>query len=163
VGCLGLFECVTPPDGAEALLRAAVARLTAEGVDQVLGPLEGDTWHRYRLNVGPFGDPPFPMEPWNPPYYEAVWRAAGFVDAVRYVSVRISDLAAMLGVDESTIEVVAWEEVVWSDGAIGCPQPGMSYTQALVDGTRIVLDHDGTRYDYHSGGGRDPFYCANPE
>ena len=96
VGCLGLFECVTPPDGAEALLRAAVARLTAEGVDQVLGPLEGDTWHRYRLNVGPFGDPPFPMEPWNPPYYEAVWRAAGFVDAVRYVSVRISDLAAML-------------------------------------------------------------------
>ena len=79
------------------------------------------------------------------------------------VQVAIADLAAMLGVDESTIEVVAWEEVVWSDGAIGCPQPGMSYTQALVDGTRIVLDHDGTRYDYHSGGSRDPFYCANPE
>jgi hypothetical protein len=78
------------------------------------------------------------------------------------VQAALSDLAAMLGVDESTIDVVVWEEVVWSDGAIGCPQPGMAYTQALVDGTRIVLEHDGVRYAYHAAGLRDPFYCADP-
>jgi len=74
----------------------------------------------------------------------------------------IADLAAMLGVPEDSIAVVVWEEVVWPDGAIGCPQPGFSYTQALVDGTRIVLEHDGTRYGYHAAGLRDPFFCAKP-
>ncbi len=74
----------------------------------------------------------------------------------------IADLATMLAVDESTISVVVWEEAIWPDGAIGCPQPGMSYTQALVDGTRIVLEHEDTLYAYHAAGSRDPFYCANP-
>lgn len=78
------------------------------------------------------------------------------------VAMAIADLAAMLGVDERTIDVVAWEEVVWRDGSIGCPQPGMAYTQALVDGSRIVLEHDGIRYAYHTARGRDPFYCADP-
>jgi hypothetical protein len=78
------------------------------------------------------------------------------------VQAAIADLATMLGVDEDSIEVVVWEEVVWRDGSIGCPQPGMSYTQALVDGTRIVLEHDGTRYAYHAARSRDPFYCADP-
>lgn len=81
------------------------------------------------------------------------------IDQVEFA---IEDLVATLGVDESAIDVVVVEEVVWRDGSIGCPQPGMAYTQALVDGMRIVLAHDGTRYEYHGGGGRDPFYCVNP-
>jgi len=74
----------------------------------------------------------------------------------------VTDLAARLGVDESAITVVSVEEVTWPDGSLGCPEPGMMYSQALEDGTLIVLDVDGTIYEYHGGVGRDPFYCENP-
>ena len=35
------------------------------------------------------------------------------------------------------------EEVTWSDGSRGCAEPGMMYTQALIDGSRITLRVDG--------------------
>jgi hypothetical protein len=38
----------------------------------------------------------------------------------------------------------------------------MRYTQALVNGSRIVLETDGRQYFYHQGAGRAPFWCENP-
>lgn len=78
------------------------------------------------------------------------------------VAAAVADLAETLGVQDSVVEVVAEEEVTWSDGSLGCAKRGMSYTQALVDGTRIVLRVDGTDYEYHSGGGGAPFHCPRP-
>jgi hypothetical protein len=74
-----------------------------------------------------------------------------------------ADLARKLGVDESAIEVVSVREVTWRDGSVGCPQPGMQYPQVLVNGSQIVLRHAGDEYHYHSGRGREPFYCASPQ
>lgn len=75
----------------------------------------------------------------------------------------IADLAEHLEVDAAEIEVVSVEDVTWPDGALGCPEPGKMYTQAMVDGQRIVLAHDGTEYAYHSGGDRAPFHCEDPK
>ena len=72
----------------------------------------------------------------------------------------VTDLAVRLGVEESAINVVSVDEVTWSDGSLGCPEPGMMYTQALEHGLLIVLEVDGTKFEFHSGAGRDPFYCA---
>ena len=69
------------------------------------------------------------------------------------------DLAQRLDVEIDRIELVELEAVVWPDGSLGCPQPGMFYTQALVEGLRIRLSVDGTVYNYHSGGGGLPFLC----
>jgi predicted small lipoprotein YifL len=71
-----------------------------------------------------------------------------------------NDLAGRLGVDVADIEVTAYETVTWSDGSLGCPQPGMMYTQALVDGYLIQLMVDGQTYNYHGANGRDPFLCV---
>jgi hypothetical protein len=71
-------------------------------------------------------------------------------------------LAARLGVSTDGIRVVSEENVTWPDGSIGCPQPGMSYTQALVDGRRVVLVHDGVEYHYHGAQNGPLFYCASP-
>ncbi len=71
----------------------------------------------------------------------------------------VADLAARLTIDPSEIVVVSWEEVDWPDGSIGCPQPGMRYTQAIVNGSKIVLEVDGVEYHYHQGGSRDLFLC----
>ena len=37
------------------------------------------------------------------------------------------------------------EAVTWSDGSLGCPQPGEYYTQVLVPGYWIVFDVAGHR------------------
>lgn len=53
--------------------------------------------------------------------------------------------------------------VVWSNGSLGCPQPGRAYTQALVDGYEIVFEADGRRWHYHgSDRGEAPRLCPNP-
>jgi hypothetical protein len=75
------------------------------------------------------------------------------------VEIAVAELAVRLDVDPSEIEVVSVEEVTWPDGSLGCPRPGMSYTQALVNGQLIVLAVDGIDHEYHSGRGREPFYC----
>jgi hypothetical protein len=75
------------------------------------------------------------------------------------VRAAIADLVDRTGAAPGEIDVVSVEEVDWPDGSIGCPQPGMVYTQAIVNGTKIVLRYDGTDYSYHQGGGRAVFYC----
>jgi hypothetical protein len=70
-----------------------------------------------------------------------------------------ADLAKRLSVSADQIEVQDVSTVTWPDGSLGCPKPGMAYTQVLVDGMRIHLTSGGQVYDYHSGSGRAPFLC----
>lgn len=78
------------------------------------------------------------------------------------IQAAIADLAGRLDVPSGDIEVVAVSEVTWSDGSLGCPQPGVNYTQALANGQRVVLAAGGRTYEYHSGPNRPLFYCADP-
>ncbi len=73
----------------------------------------------------------------------------------------VADLAQRLGIAEDDITVLEARAVTWGDGSLGCPEPGKIYTQALVSGWLIVLEANGTKYEYHAGSG-DPFLCANP-
>jgi hypothetical protein len=78
------------------------------------------------------------------------------------VRIATQDLAARLDISPDQIKLTRFDEVTWPNGSIGCPRKDMSYTQALVNGSLIVLRADGVDYQYHSGGSRAPFYCANP-
>jgi hypothetical protein len=98
------------------------------------------------VDTSPSSSPSLPPPPSAPP------------DVVRAVE----DLSATLGVAPEEVEVVSTEEVTWRDGSRGCAQPGMSYTQALVDGSRIILRAGGQTYEYHSGGSQPPSRCENP-
>lgn len=96
-GLIGFFEALGTPQArevAQRLLAEAVRWLRETGAGAVVGPMDGDTWHRYRLNVGPFDAPPFLMEPWNPPWYEEIWEGAGFRVLERYFSNRVDPAAA---------------------------------------------------------------------
>mgnify|MGYP000853431406 FL=1 len=77
------------------------------------------------------------------------------------VAFALNDLASRLGVAADAISVVRVEEVDWPDGSLGCPQPDMRYTQALVNGTFIQLRAGDQLYNYHSGGRRQPFLCTS--
>ncbi len=74
----------------------------------------------------------------------------------------VADLAATLDVDPGEVEVVSVEEMTWRNGSRGCAQPGMSYTQALIEGSRIILRAGGRTYEYHSGGSQPPSRCDQP-
>lgn len=69
----------------------------------------------------------------------------------------VADLAAR-GVSGTPVLASA-VAVTWNNGALGCPQPGSSYTQALVDGMQVIVDVDGTRYDYRFGRSDSPRLC----
>ena len=111
----------------------------------------------------PEGDEPIVSEPLptTPPVStDRSYEGDGYpTELTGMVTGAIDDLVEYLGVDSASIAAETVEEVVWSNGSLGCPQPGMVYAQVLTDGLRIVLIHDGTEYVYHSGGMVDPFLC----
>ncbi len=74
----------------------------------------------------------------------------------------VADAATRLGVDPAAVTVVSAEEKTFSDGSLGCPEPGMMYTQALVDGYQVVVEANGTQLDYRGSGPDDFRVCKNP-
>jgi hypothetical protein len=60
-----------------------------------------------------------------------------------------AELGGLIGVEPAeTATVVVAESVIWPDSSLGCPRPGEMYLQVLTPGYRVVLEADGTRYDY---------------
>jgi GNAT superfamily N-acetyltransferase len=94
IGMLGFFESENDPAGVGELFRTAIGWLRSRGAGTIVGPMNGDTWHSYRLSVGPREERPFMMEPYNPAYYPDLWEANGFTVLEQYYSLRIDDLAA---------------------------------------------------------------------
>lgn len=78
------------------------------------------------------------------------------------VKAAISAEAERRDVSEDDVSVTGFAEVTWTDGSLGCPQPGMHYTQALVDGEQLILEVDGQRASYHAGRDGQFRYCADP-
>lgn len=85
-----------------------------------------------------------------------------------------ADVVRRAGVDEDAIEVVTRRRRTFSDGSLGCPEPGKVYTQALVEGAQVILAVGGQRYDYRisdrgsfrlceqPGGGKGPGLTPKP-
>lgn len=61
---------------------------------------------------------------------------------------------------KAAISVIRAQAVTWSDGSLGCPVKGMSYTQALVDGYWVVLDAGGQQLDYRASTSGSFKFCA---
>ncbi len=73
-----------------------------------------------------------------------------------------SDVQTRAGVAAEAIAVVKAEATTWSDGSLGCPQPGMFYTQALVDGYWVILRVGDVIYDYRTSGTAYFVLCEQP-
>ena len=65
----------------------------------------------------------------------------------------LKEAAALAEVARDQLVIVRAESVVWNDGSLGCPEPGMMYTQALVNGYWIVIEAAGQTYDFRVGSG----------
>lgn len=70
----------------------------------------------------------------------------------------LADLAER-GVDASSAKAVRAEAVTWNDGSLGCPEPGKTYTQALVEGYQVIVQVGSQQFDYHFGDGQSLLLC----
>jgi len=61
------------------------------------------------------------------------------------------DAATVTATDVSDVELVMTKAITWNDGSLGCPEPGMMYTQALVDGFQVVVRAADQELDYRVG------------
>jgi hypothetical protein len=75
------------------------------------------------------------------------------------IDAALTDAAVRTGLKRTELEILSAEAVTWSDGSLGCPQPGMMYTQALVPGFRIRVRAGTETLDYHAGRGGAPTFC----
>lgn len=72
---------------------------------------------------------------------------SGLADVVRAAR---ADAARRTGVAAESLELLSADSVTWSDGSLGCPQPDVMYTQALVPGYRVRLRGPAGELDYHA-------------
>ena len=80
-------------------------------------------------------------------------------DLKAMVEAALDDAARRTKIDRTKLTVLSAESVTWSDGSLGCPEPGKAYTQALVPGYRIRIQADAEVLDYHVGRRGVPVLC----
>ncbi|MEX1117485.1 MAG: hypothetical protein WEB60_01700 [Terrimicrobiaceae bacterium] len=91
LGIIGHFQA-SSPDAAMFLLEGAKQRLREKSCTLAVGPMDGNTWRRYRVLTGRGGEPPFFMEPDNPDWWAAAFTDTGFRPLATYSSSLVTDL-----------------------------------------------------------------------
>ena len=64
----------------------------------------------------------------------------------------LAEASRLAAAPVADLTVESQEAVTWPDGSLGCPEPGMMYTQALVDGYRVIIGFGDKRYDFRGSG-----------
>lgn len=93
VGAIGRFAS-QDATACRLLLDQSCRRLAEAGCGLAVGPMDRDTWHRYRVVAESRGRPPFVMEPDTPLDWQDHFRGAGFSEMASYRSCRITDPGA---------------------------------------------------------------------
>lgn len=93
LGYVGHYAAADLEAGAAVLAHAA-SELAARGARRVVGPIDGSTWHAYRLVTERGDEPPFFLEPQNPDEWPAHFAAAGFGVFARYTSALVEPVTA---------------------------------------------------------------------
>jgi hypothetical protein len=85
------------------------------------------------------------------------------VPAEARIAAAIADLARHLQIEPESIELVDVRGVQWPDGSLGCPREGELYTQAIVDGSQVILQVDGRMYDYRTDDEENVKLCPSED
>jgi GNAT superfamily N-acetyltransferase len=92
LGVIGHYDA-TDTGAAVKLLECATDELRVRHCTLAVGPMDGNTWRRYRLVTTPGVEPPFFMEPTNPIDWVRQFEQAGFGPLATYESALNTDLA----------------------------------------------------------------------
>jgi ribosomal protein S18 acetylase RimI-like enzyme len=84
-GYIGCFDMKDKKAGKKQL-EEYIRQSIAAGHRRIVAPINGDTWHSYRLVSWTNGAPFFPLEPENPLWYNEVYEELGFKPLMKYRS-----------------------------------------------------------------------------
>jgi len=79
------------------------------------------------------------------------------------VDAAIADLEGRVGDGDQAFDVLVARSETFPTGALGCPQDGEVYTQAEVDGFRVVLYRDERVWLYTAAGDGEPRLCPSDQ
>lgn len=85
---VGAFTCKSVTGGAEVLAQA-IHYIRDNGLRQVIGPMDRDTWHSYRFVTETDDSPAFLLEPRHSADGLVVFKSAGFTQISSYFSARV--------------------------------------------------------------------------
>jgi GNAT superfamily N-acetyltransferase len=85
VGLVGHYAAADAEAGA-TVLRHVTAELASHGCSRAIGPIDGSTWHAYRLVTARGTEPPYFLEPDTPDDWPGHFTAAGFDVLAEYTS-----------------------------------------------------------------------------
>jgi GNAT superfamily N-acetyltransferase len=91
-GVIGHFAAESAETG-NVILRTAQERLREAGCTRAIGPMDGNTWRRYRALTDRGAEPVFFMEPDNPDWWGTAFAKAGFSALSSYSSTLVTDLS----------------------------------------------------------------------
>jgi hypothetical protein len=92
LGVIGHYGAASEPAGL-TILQAAAAELAKHRCTFAVGPMDGNTWRRYRLVVERGSEAPFFLEPTNPDDWPAHYLAAQFTPLAHYFSALNTNLS----------------------------------------------------------------------
>jgi len=93
LGLIGHYAASNENYGRQ-ILRHACQQLAARGCTMAVGPMDGNTWRRYRFITERGTEPAFFLEPDNPDDWSLHFTAEGFVALATYTSALDSDLSS---------------------------------------------------------------------
>lgn len=89
-------------------------------------------------------EPTITPEPTRADNVQGEWTQEEAVEAVR------TDLAERLDISQEEISVVSAESREWEDASLGCPEEGEMYAQVITQGFQVLLEADGSQFDYRT-------------
>jgi len=95
----------------ERLLAAAAKLAKSKGATAMIGPMEGDTWHAYRLISERGTQAPFLMEPKSSDHDKAAFAAAGFdvISSYFSASAPLSELPGAKPKESDAFNIEQWD------------------------------------------------------
>lgn len=77
------------------------------------------------------------------------------------IEVAVATLARELNCAAGEISLAEVRPVTWPDSSLGCPEPGMMYTQVLTPGYQIKLVRANKPYIMHTDRGHRAVHCPD--
>jgi GNAT superfamily N-acetyltransferase len=174
-GFIGFLECFDDAEVASALFSTAEAWIKERGMERIMGPVHGSTNYQLGNQIDSFDELPVIEMPYNPPYYGALYEAAGYKkdqDLYSYKMrtdvlnlsdkiVRVAELAQKRSnVEIRNVDMKNWKrdldyvrdmwDDAWTDNWGYVPWNKQEFDQ-LADGLKMAIMPDITLFAYVDG------------
>ena len=94
--------------------------------------------------------PPPPLPASASPVASMLPGSSSAADSQPAVDAALRDAAAHLGISQANLKVDQAEPRQWGDSSLGCPKPGLMYSQVVTPGFVIIISGAGKQLEYHA-------------